>query len=866
MKETDNIRSLSSVKKGCFICLLASAQFVLFASWAAAVPYGANLLVNGNAESGPASSTGGPVASIPGWIVTGSPTVVTYGASGGFPTTTDPGPPDRLNAFFAGGSSASSNLAQSVDVSANAADIDTGQVVCDIGAWLGGYLHDNDYAQFVVTFMKDSSTVLNSAPALIVSPTSRNSLTGLVFESEIVAVPAGTRIIKANLSMFRSSSNGGAYNDGYADSLSVTLRKPKVVTNTSDSGPGSLREAVTEGNTISFDPTVFGPNNKPQVITLNTALPDLNSDMTITGPGANLLSIRRSSASGTPLFRVFTISNNDYFPGPSVTISGLTITNGSAGPLSFGGGVSNSKGQLTMNDCRIVGNSAGFGGGIFCDGYLDPVLTLRRCTVSGNVAATDTQRTDTAGGGIYFNNSGNCILDRCALTGNSAPAGRGGALYLFGSVAFVINSTVSGNSAQSGGAFFIAGLGPGTGLSSLEIDASTVTNNGAASIYDDNANGAPFILADSIVSGPAPIMTESDPTKAGIFSRGFNIVSDTSGNLFTLQKGDRVADPKLGPLQDNGGPTFTHALLPGSPAIDNGDTTILSGLSTFTTDQRGFPRPVDDPNSANGGGNNSDIGAFEYQLPSLPNISTRLRVGTGDNVLIAGFIITGTQPKKVIIRGIGPSLPFADKLADPILELHDSSGALLESNDNWMDSANKQAIIDSTIPPSNPLESAIVRSVAPGNYTAIVRGVNGGTGTGVVEAYDLDASVTSKLVNISTRGLVQTGDNVLIAGTIVVGPANQKVILRALGPSTGVPGAMADPTLELHDSNGTILEANDNWMDSPNKQAIIDSTVPPTNDLESAIVRTLTPANYTAIVRGANNSTGIAVVEVYALN
>jgi hypothetical protein len=156
--------------------------------------------------------------------------------------------------------------------------------------------------------------------------------------------------------------------------------------------------------------------------------------------------------------------------------------------------------------------------------------------------------------------------------------------------------------------------------------------------------------------------------------------------------------------------------------------------------------------------------------------------------------------------------------------------------------------------------------VAPGNYTAIVRGVNGGTGTGVVEAYDLDASVTSKLVNISTRGLVQTGDNVLIAGTIVVGPANQKVILRALGPSTGVPGAMADPTLELHDSNGTILEANDNWMDSPNKQAIIDSTVPPTNDLESAIVRTLTPANYTAIVRGAGGTTGIAVVEVYALN
>ena len=249
----------------------------------------------------------------------------------------------------------------------------------------------------------------------------------------------------------------------------------------------------------------------------------------------------------------------------------------------------------------------------------------------------------------------------------------------------------------------------------------------------------------------------------------------------------------------------------------------------------------------------------------LANISTRLLVGTGDNVLIGGFIVSGTQTKKVLIRAIGPSLPLGGVLADPTLELYQGT-TLLESNDNWMDSPNKQAIIDSTIPPSNPLESAIVRSVPPGNYTAIERGVNNGTGIGVVEAYDLDTSANSKLANISTRGLVQTGDNVLFAGTIVVGQDSQKVIIRALGPSTGVPGAMADPTLELHDGNGALLETNDNWVDSPNKQAIIDSTIPPPNNAESAIVRILTPGNYTAIVRGANNSTGIAVVEVYALN
>ena len=160
-----------------------------------------------------------------------------------------------------------------------------------------------------------------------------------------------------------------------------------------------------------------------------------------------------------------------------------------------------------------------------------------------------------------------------------------------------------------------------------------------------------------------------------------------------------------------------------------------------------------------------------------------------------------------------------------------------------------------------------MRSVPPANYTAIVRGVNNGTGIGVVEAYDLDSSANSKLANISTRGFVQAGDNVLIAGTIVTGQSSQKVIVRALGPSLSVPGKMADPTLELRDGNGGLLEANDNWVDSPNKQAIIDSTIPPTNNLESAIVRTL-PANgasYTAIVRGVGNTTGIGVVEVYAL-
>jgi hypothetical protein len=262
----------------------------------------------------------------------------------------------------------------------------------------------------------------------------------------------------------------------------------------------------------------------------------------------------------------------------------------------------------------------------------------------------------------------------------------------------------------------------------------------------------------------------------------------------------------------------------------------------------------------------------------LANISTRLLVQTGDNALIGGFIITGTQPKKVIVNGKGPSLSsfFTGTLADPVLELYDGSNTLLESNNNWVDSPNKQAITNSGVAPTNNAESSILRSLPASTqglrYTAILRGVNDGTGIGVVEAFDLDTTADSRLANISTRGFVQGGNNVMIAGTIVLGPTAQKVVIRAIGPSLtkfGVPNALPDPTLELHDANGATLEANDNWVDSPNKQAIIDSGLAPTDNSESAIIRTLTGSSsgvgYTAIVKGANNSVGVGVVEIYGI-
>jgi mono/diheme cytochrome c family protein len=256
----------------------------------------------------------------------------------------------------------------------------------------------------------------------------------------------------------------------------------------------------------------------------------------------------------------------------------------------------------------------------------------------------------------------------------------------------------------------------------------------------------------------------------------------------------------------------------------------------------------------------------------LANISTRLQVGVGDDVLIAGFIVRGSPAKRTMIRAIGPSLSssgITNALADPILELHDQTGAVIATDDDWGDNANQQEIIDTGIPPTSPKESVILARLPSDDsgvaYTAILRGAENTTGLGLLEVYDLDRGLGPKVLNISTRGRVDVGDNVMIGGVIVAGQGSQKVIVRAIGPSLPVAGKLADPTLELHDGNGGLLDSNDNWR-SDHAAEIIATGIPPSNDLESAIVAMLPPANYTAIVRGVSNTTGVALVEVYALN
>ncbi len=398
--------------------------------------------------------------------------------------------------------------------------------------------------------------------------------------------------------------------------------------------------------------------------------------------------------------------------------------------------------------------------------------------------------------------------------------------------------------------------------------------NIAYGVAFQNASTQPLIITNITYTGE---LWRTNSTAGGLPEQWFVFYKTSSSPIDDVEPGPTADAPNTGTFTAIPALTWNSPTnVPENTALDGNAAANRSTLNnnpniTINPGDYCMIRWVDTNRAGTDGYQGIDNLSVTFSAATgtnLANISTRLKVETGDNALIGGFIITGTQPKKVIVRAVGPSLPIAGALSDPTLELY-GPGGLIQTNDNWVQSPNRQAIIDSGVAPTNDAEAAIIATL-PANgagYTAVVRGANNGTGIGVVEAYDLDRTIDSKLANISTRGLVQTGNNVLIAGTIVTGVAPQRVIIRAIGPSLTVSGKLADPTLELHDANGGLLQANDNWVDSPDKQAIIDSTVPPTNNLESAIVAGL-PANstnYTAIVKGANNGTGIGVVEIYAL-
>jgi hypothetical protein len=582
----------------------------------------------------------------------------------------------------------------------------------------------------------------------------------------------------------------------------------------------ALEAAMSPGQfssgSVKFDRALFSGLG-PHVINLTTPLPRLGS-VTVNGPGARVLTVQRSTAAGTPNFPIFDVGNG-------VSIYGLTLSNGKATGAPANGGaivVYSTSGTVFLFDCVLSGNSASNGGAIY--NRSPSFLAVRNCTFHANTASG-------FGGAIF--NTGSAYIENCTISGNSA-ASKGGAVYNNASSSEartdIFESTIEGNSGIAG----------------------TINNSGAL---------ATVRMGNTIIKAGPSGGTIVNSEGATVQSRGSNLSSDAAGGDsgtgpggLLNQAGDRRnTDPKLDPagLQDNGGLTPTIALLADSSAINAGFS-----QNAPARDQRQYVRV-----------GNIDIGAYEFggTIPvTLANISTRLRAETADNVLIGGFIVTGSQPKRLMARAIGPSLGIAGALADPQLELYDSGGTPIGSNDNWQDAPNRQEIIDTTIAPPNALESAMLRSVTPGAYTAVVSGVGGASGIGLVEVYDLDRTVGSKLANISTRGVVRTADNVMIGGFIILGPDSQSVIVRALGPSVPVAGKLEDPKLELFNENGASLASNNNWRDTQEVQ-IGATGIPPPNDLESAIVRFLAPGHYTAVVSGTNNTTGVGLVEVYAL-
>lgn len=641
----------------------------------------------------------------------------------------------------------------------------------------------------------------------------------------------------------------------------VNTTSDTVVANACANGQAncSLRGAIQVANS---HPGVDGIDiDLPagSVINLTGALPNITEGVSIAGLGPNAVTVRRNTSGN---YRIFTITAATGV----VTLSGMTISNGLAF-VDGGGGVKNEGGgTVNVTGATLSANFAHIGGGGVVNASSGTV-NITNSTLSGNSSGR--------GGGIANEGTGAVNVNSCMLTNNST-GGHGGGIYLQNGITNVVNCTLSANSADEGGG--IGAVGGTLNLSNSTLGGNAANSGGGMFKSTGTMNVRSSIIALNIAIGSSP------DVQGTVVTGGFNLIGKSNGSTgFTAptdQMGTVAAplDPKLGALQNNGGPTQSIALLAGSPAIDKGTSSGLTG--NLTTDQRGagFPRKVEDPGVANAAGSDgTDVGAFEGQTVSsvLANISTRLAVQTGDNVLIGGFIVTGTQPKKVIVRALGPSInvagvPVPGRLGDTTLELI-GPGGTIATNDDWR-TTQQAEIIASTVPPPNDLESAVVATL-PANttaYTAIVRGAGNTSGVGQVEVYDLERTVDSQLANISTRGFVQTADNVMIGGIILVGNAPRRVIVRAIGPSlssNGMPvsGRLADPTLELRDGAGTLVASNDNWRTTQEAE-IIATTVPPTNDLESAIVATLPAAPHTAIVRGKNGTSGIALVEAFALN
>jgi hypothetical protein len=678
----------------------------------------------------------------------------------------------------------------------------------------------------------------------------------------------------------------GTYNLALGETFPLTISTNLTLTG---AGAGSTTIDATGANT--------------RVITVNSGVTATISVVTITGGAVGCTSSGDTGCEigggGLGNFGILTLTNS--------TVSGnmASCTNTGSACNAFGGGLRND-GTLTVTNATVTANTVTCSGaGCTAEGggpWNEGTLTVTASTVSGNTVSCNASGSDScsAPGGGFFNGFGGTLtVTASTVSGNTAncttsgsgscSAGGGGLLNASNTstTLTVTNSTVSGNTASctATGSGPCSALGGGLAnartltVTNATVTANTVTCSGAGCTAAggglNNAAGTTTLLNTIVAKQLA------GPDCAGtLTSNGFNLASDNTCQLTQPSDKPNVSNPLLGPLQNNGGPTQTHALLPSSPAID----AVTSGCPPPATDQRGVARPQ---------GAACDIGAYELETPTLIGLATRGLVQTGANVFIGGFIIGGTTSKTVLVRAIGPSMglpPFnvPGVLANPTVTLFQGPFAIA-LNDDWqvVDPfcsskgffvCGGPADIAAAGAPSDPLESAVLITLPPGPYTVMVTGVGGTNGVGLVEVYEVAGDPhVSPLTGLATRGLVQTGGNVLIGGFIIGGTTPKTVVVRALGPSMGlppfnVPGVLANPTLTLF-SGSTAIAQNDDWgtvdplcASTGNlcgTPAQIAAAGAPSDPLEAALLITLPPGPYTAIVSGVGGSTGVGLVEVY---